>query len=93
MMVRAQSDTCMLEKPTELTGLVTAGEQGVTEPDVETKPLSSAWISNDLLRRTVEVWSEAYGRPISEDEAMEILMNIKRMAELLLEMRKEAGQR
>ena len=49
-----------------------------------------AWISDELLAETIELWSESYGRPISEDEAVEILMNVKRMGELLLRLRREA---
>jgi len=48
-----------------------------------------AWISDELLAKTIDVWSTNYGRPISEDEAVEILMNVKRLAEVLLEARKE----
>jgi len=50
-----------------------------------------AWISDELLAETIELWSESYGRPISEDEAVEILMNVKRMGELLIRMRREAN--
>jgi hypothetical protein len=52
------------------------------------RPLSLAWITDDLLTYTREVWSKAYGRPISEDEAIEILLNVKRLAEA---MQKVAG--
>lgn len=55
------------------------------------RPLSMAWIPDDLLAETIELWSESYGRPISEDEAVEILMNVKRMGELLVRMRREAN--
>jgi len=48
-----------------------------------------AWISDELLNETIDVWSANYGRPISEDEAVEILMNVKRFAEVLLDARKE----
>ncbi len=50
-----------------------------------------AWISDELLAKTIDVWSTNYGRPISEDEAVEILMNVKRMGELLLRLRREGG--
>jgi hypothetical protein len=52
-----------------------------------------AWISDELLAETIELWSESYGRPISEDEAVEILMNVKRMGELLLRLRREGNDR
>ena len=48
------------------------------------RPLSMAWISEELLAETIEVWSEAYGRVIGEDEAVEILMIVKRLGEVLL---------
>ena len=48
------------------------------------RPLSLAWVTDDLLRYTQEVWSKAYGRPVSEDEAVEMLLNLKRLAEVVL---------
>jgi len=54
------------------------------------RPLSLAWMTDDLLRYTREVWSRAYGRPVSEDEAIEMLLNVKRFAEVML---KAAGQK
>lgn len=55
------------------------------------QPLSMAWMTDELLARTIDVWSANYGRPISEDEAVEILMNVKRLAEVLLEARKDVN--
>jgi len=49
----------------------------------EGKPMSCNWISDELLLETQEHWSEAYGRPIDRDEAVEILMNVKRLGEVL----------
>lgn len=46
-------------------------------------PLSARWISASLLRRTQDVWSRAYGRAVSPDEAVEILINVKHFAEVL----------
>ena len=48
------------------------------------RPLSIAWISDELLAKTQRVWSKAYGRPVSSKEAVEILTNVKHMAETLL---------
>jgi len=53
------------------------------------RPPRPAWISGALLAETVEVWSEAYGRPMTEDEAVEILMNVKRLGEALLDAKRE----
>ena len=47
-------------------------------------PLSLAWIPDDLLARTRRVWSRAYGRPVGAEEAVEILVNVKHMAEALI---------
>lgn len=47
-------------------------------------PLSAAWITGDLLWNTRRVWSKVYRRPIDDEEATEILMNVKRFAEVLL---------
>jgi len=60
-------------------------------------PLSASWISDDLLAETKRLWSKAYGRPISQDEAIEILQNVKRLAEALLKAKmgikeKEVGK-
>lgn len=49
-------------------------------------PLICGWISDDLLLETQEVWSKAYGRPISRDEAIDILENVKQLASALSEI-------
>ena len=88
-----QSNTCALEPPMnisrELTGLSCPDEEGVAGQRRNRRPVSMAWIPDKLLAKTIDVWSVNYGRPISEDEAVEILMNVKRLAEVLLEARKE----
>ena len=43
-----------------------------------------AWITDDLLAETRRVWSLAYGRVIAEEEAIEILTNVRRLAEASL---------
>jgi len=53
------------------------------------RPMTAAWVSDDLLARTIDVWSKAYGRQITTQEAMEILMNIKRLGELLFRARED----
>jgi len=42
------------------------------------------WITQELFDETRQVWSKAYGRVITEDEAIEILVNVRRLAEALL---------
>ncbi|GEM_PF-1234887 len=58
-------------------------------PAVPERILRPAWVSDALLAETVEVWSEAYGRLVGEAEAMEILMNTKRLGEALLKAKTE----
>ena len=55
--------------------------------------LSVAWITGELLNRTRQVWSRVYGRPIDEREALEILLNVKRFAEVLLKIAKTGKTR
>ena len=73
-----------MKKAQELTGLSTANEAPERATASALPPLSADWIDDDLLRETRELWSEAYGRLITLDEAVEILMNVKRLAEALL---------
>jgi hypothetical protein len=48
------------------------------------RPLSATWVSDALLAETRHVWSRQYGRVVAEEEAMEILMNVRRLAEVLV---------
>lgn len=56
------------------------------------RPLSQAWITETLIENTRRVWSKAYGRVISPDEAVEILVNVKRFAELLVEIKRDRSE-
>ncbi len=58
---------------------------------ISDRPMSLAWITDDLLRYTREVWSRAYGRPVSEDEAIKMLVNVKRLAEVMLRVAERKG--
>ena len=60
------------------------------EPDAGgVRPLSMQWLSDERIAETRRVWSKAYGRVISEDEAVEILTNVRRLAEVLLRAEEE----
>lgn len=60
------------------------------EPDlVGVRPLSMQWMSDERIAEARRVWSKAYGRVISEDEAVEILANVRRLAEVLLRAEEE----
>ncbi len=77
----------------ERTGFSPADELPVTRPGgASERPPRPAWISDALLAETVNVWSQAYGRTVSEDEAVEILTNVGRLAEALLNAQQETCQ-
>jgi hypothetical protein len=57
------------------------------------RPLSAAWISDGLLAETRRVWSREYGRPVDEEEAIEMLMNVRRLAEVLMKPYLKGDQR
>ena len=69
-----------------MAGLSSPDEPGLCDTPVPVRrPLSLAWVSDDLITETQRLWSARYGREVSEDEAIEILRNVKRFAEMLLE--------
>ena len=51
--------------------------------DDQHRPRELAWITGDLLDETRSVWSRYLGRPVPEEEAVEMLLNVKRLAEAL----------
>jgi len=73
----------------ELTGAGGPGTQHVTGRGT---PLSRAWIPADFLARTRAVWSKAYGRPVGEEEAVEILTNVRRLAEVLMKAKRGGNE-
>lgn len=90
----ASPPTALLDPPdpntAESTGFQGQDEEHGTHAAPATgRPPSTAWVSDELLTETIEVWSEAYGRPVSQVEALEILMNVKRLGEALLKARQE----
>jgi hypothetical protein len=61
-------------------GLATADETSQPEDVRSFHP----WVSEVLFTETHRVWSRAYGREISDSEVIEILVNVRRLAETLL---------
>lgn len=53
------------------------------------EPADHAWLSDEQIGETRRVWSKVYGRVISEDEAVEILQNVRRLAEIWLHAEQE----
>jgi hypothetical protein len=67
-------------------------ETGHNDPEpgpVTVRPLSTQWLSDERIAEARRVWSKAYGRVISNDETVEILMNVRRLAEILLRAEEE----
>ncbi len=46
-------------------------------------------MSDDLIADTRRVWTAAYGRVLSVDEAVEILKNVRRYTEVVLKAKPE----
>lgn len=61
----------------------------VVPGEVVERPPRPAWISDALLAETIDVWTEAYERPVSAEAAIDILRNVGRLAEALLEAKRE----
>lgn len=53
------------------------------------RPASIAWITDELLQYTREVWSKVYGCSVSEEEAIEMLLNVKRLAGVMWKASRE----
>jgi hypothetical protein len=41
------------------------------------------WITDELLTKTIRVWQPRYGKSISTDEAMQIILAVSRLGEVL----------
>lgn len=77
----------------QLAGLrAPTGHHGPEPGSVSARPLSTQWLSEERIAEARRVWSKAYGRVISEEEAIEILTNVRRLAEILLRA-EEGNQR
>lgn len=80
------------KNPEETTGVLPETSPYGDLPEAgSARPLSLAWITNDLLSHTRDVWSRHLGRAVSEDEAIDMLLNVKRLAETLLNITRAKG--
>jgi len=43
-------------------------------------------ISKELIKKTIEFWSPKYGYEISEEDAIEIIQNIREFSKVLIEI-------
>ena len=52
--------------------------------DGDRTPLNVEWITEELLARTRDVWGRYLGRNVSKEEAMDMVMNVRRIASAFL---------
>ncbi|HEY4313618.1 MAG TPA: hypothetical protein VGN12_29465 [Pirellulales bacterium] len=73
-----------------MTGLrAPTGHHGPEFGLIAARPLSTRWLSGERIAEARRVWSKAYGRVISDEEAVEILTNIRRLAEVVVRAEEE----
>ena len=61
-------------------------------PNPRRRPMSLDWISDDLIRDTQKVWAKVTGKPVSTDDAIEMLTNVRRLAEVLMDAKRNTGK-
>lgn len=80
----------MLEKPKNMTGSGAPPEQGCERPaEVPRRPPGAAWITDEAIADTRRVWSPYYGHELTDAEAIEILTNVRQLAELLVQAKRK----
>lgn len=69
---------------------------GQTRTSSTSSPIASlcppVWASEELLARTQRIWLTAYGRPIRQDEAEELLRTLRHLTEVLFAMADSDGE-
>lgn len=66
--------------PSELTGFPGGNEVLSLPAEPRRRPLSLEWISDELIAETRRVWSKHLRRVVTEDEAIEMLVNVRTAA-------------
>ena len=46
-------------------------------------PGAPSWITSELIAETIRVWQPKYQKPLSPDDAVEILVNVGRLLEII----------
>ena len=64
----------------ELSGLSLNPEQQC-DAGRETQPLALQWITEELVAYTQDVWAEQLGREVPREEAVEMLVNVRMVAQ------------
>ena len=57
----------------------------------EQRPLSTRWMSDELIAYTQRVWSAYLGQPVTETEAVEMLTNVRNVVLAILATEEEHG--
>ena len=78
-----------MKKRTHSTGFIAPDEPGCPSPAAipprsPVRPPGAGWITDEMIEDTRRHWSPRYGYELSDTEAVEILMNIKRLAQVLI---------
>jgi DNA helicase HerA-like ATPase len=91
-MILAEHAPPSQDSPAETAGFTSQDElHGQGPKRGPQRPLALSWITDDLLHHTQQVWSRAYGRTVTENEAIEMLLNVKRLAEVILTVYSKGG--
>jgi hypothetical protein len=59
------------------------GRQPVPKGQVAVPTGAPSWITAQLLEATIETWQPHYERPLTPEDALEILLNVDRLLALL----------
>jgi len=78
----------------EMTGLTGQTEQGCRSDRSATAAAArnipgAAWITDEAIADTIQVWAPYYGGKLTEREAVEILMNFTNLVDALVQAKKE----
>lgn len=66
------------------TGHLRPNEESRTSTGPRRRPLSAEWITDELLAETRRVWSRHLDRVVNDDEAIEMLINVRNAALAIL---------
>lgn len=81
-----------MSKPTESTGLLTPIERLCPRQDASDLSTTAAaaryvpgaaWITQTMIENTRQVWSPHYGYDLPDAQAVEILMNVRHLVQVL----------
>ena len=79
-----------MQKLADTTGLSGQHEQGCCLDRSATAAAArnipgAAWITDEAVEDTIQVWGPSYGGKLTENEAVEILMNVKSLVDVLIQ--------